>query len=138
MKNEMLKFTKDDRFAEFVGVKIIQVEVGYALTELTITASHCNGAGVAHGGAIFTLADYAFAVASNAGGEMSLAINVSISYFRAAKEGACLTAEAKEIASSRKLTTCNVDITDQENRLIARFTGTGYKKTTGNNHAATK
>ena len=76
------KMTKNDKFAKLVGIKLLEVSEGYAKAELTLEDMHLNGLGIAHGGAIFTLADLVFAAASNSRGADAVAININISYFQ--------------------------------------------------------
>jgi acyl-CoA thioesterase len=127
MDEEMTKLTENDRFAAFVGIKPVKVESGYALVEMEITNHHLNGVNLVQGGAIFTLADYAFAVASNSRGIVTLGINATISYFKSPR-GKVLTAEAKEISTHKKLCGYSVDVFDENNELVAKFMGTGYSK----------
>lgn len=127
MENETVWYIKNDRFAEHAGIELIKAEPGYAVTQMRITDKHLNGVNIVQGGAIFTLADYAFAAASNSKGVVVLGINANISYFKPPK-GKVLTAEATEISSSKKICNYNVDIYDENRELIARFTGTGYIK----------
>ncbi|NLL17705.1 MAG: hotdog fold thioesterase [Clostridia bacterium] len=127
MNNDITKHTANDRFAAHLGIKLLEAGPGYALAEMEIKEHHLNGVDVVHGGAIFGLADFVFAVACNAKGPVTLAVNASISYFKAPK-GKILTAEAREVTSSRKLGHYHVDIRDEDKELIARFTGTGYIK----------
>jgi acyl-CoA thioesterase len=127
MDKEMIKFVENDKFAAYTGIKIVKADAGYALTQMEITENHMNGVNIVQGGAIFTLADYAFAVASNSKGSSTLGINANILYFKSPK-GKVLTAEAKEVYSGRKLCNYNVDIFDDDHELVARFTATGYIK----------
>lgn len=127
LNSEITKNTDNDRFAAYLGIKLLDAGPGHALAEMAIEDHHLNGVGVAHGGAIFALADYVFAVACNAKGPVTLAVNASISYFKAPK-GKKLTAEAREITSSRKLGHYQVEVTDENQEVIARFTGIGYIK----------
>jgi acyl-CoA thioesterase len=127
MNTEMIKFTENDKFAAYVGIKLIEVNPGYAVAQLEIADNHMNGVGMVQGGAIFTLADYAFAVASNSKGIVTVGINANISYFKS-PQGKLLTAKATEISSHKKLCGYNVDIYDENSDLIARFSGTGYIK----------
>ncbi|MDD4782383.1 MAG: PaaI family thioesterase [Syntrophaceticus sp.] len=120
-------FLKNDRFAALAGIELVKVEPGYALAKMNIEEKHLNGVNIVQGGATFTLADYAFAAASNAYGQVALGINASINYFQAPK-GEVLFAEATELHASRRLANYNVDIYDENKELIARFTGTVYKK----------
>lgn len=86
-----------------------------------------NAVNTVQGGAIFTLADYAFAAASNSNGFITLGINASISFFKSPK-GKKLKAKASEVSSSRKLCCYNVDVFDEFDDLVARFTGNGFIK----------
>lgn len=127
MSDPTIKLVERDRFAAYNGIKIENISPGYAVTKMVVTENHLNGVNIIQGGAIFTLADYAFAAAANSSGQITVGINASISYFKASK-GKTLMAEAKEISSSNKMTTYNVDVTDDNNELIARLCVTGYKK----------
>jgi len=119
-------FNTGGDFASNIGIKLTEVHYGYAKASLTITEFHLNQAGVVHGGAIFTLADFTFAVASNSFGKVSLGINTSISFMHAAKLGDILYAKAKLIDESKKLGTYEVIVYTEE-KNIAFFTGTAYK-----------
>lgn len=127
MNKELTESVENDRFAAYVGIELIKVDIGYAEAQMVLTDNHLNGVGIVQGGAIFTLADYTFAAAANAGGLVTLGINASISYFKPAR-GNLLKAEAKEISSSRRLCNYCVDVFDSSHELIARFTATGYIK----------
>jgi len=127
IKEELIKNTKNDRFAGYLGIKLVEVQPGYAVAEMEITENHLNGVGMVHGGAIFGLADYAFAVASNSKGPVALATSAHISFFQP-PQGKKLTARAREITSSRKLGHYQVDILDEDGTLVSRFTGSVYIK----------
>ena len=120
-------FFKKDRFAEHAGIELVDVEEGYALARMEIKEHHLNGVDLVHGGAIFSLADLAFAVASNSHGTVAVAINVSISFLKAAREGV-LTAEAREVSRNPKLGSYNVTVTDEDGETIALFQGMVYRK----------
>ncbi|ACM93191.1 phenylacetic acid degradation protein PaaI [Nautilia profundicola AmH] len=119
-------FAEGRDFSKNIGIELLEVHYGFAKAKLKIKEFHLNQAGVAHGGAIFTLADFAFAVASNSFGKVSLAINTSISFIHAGREGDELIAEAKLVDESNRLGTYEVIITNGEKK-IAFFTGTVYK-----------
>ncbi len=124
---DLRRLFKKDRFAEYVGIELLEVAPGKAKVCLEIRKEHLNGVDLVHGGTIFTLADFAFAVASNSHGTIALGINATISYLKAAR-GGVLTAEAFEIAKNQKLATYRVDVTNDENEVIAIFQGTVYRK----------
>lgn len=117
-----------DRFARFCGIEILDISPGRARARMTLQSHHLNGLDMGHGGAIFTLADLAFAVASNSHGTQAVAINVSINYLKAAREGMTLVAEAVEDDKNPKLGTYTVRVTDQTGELLALFHGMAYRK----------
>jgi acyl-CoA thioesterase len=121
------EFFKRDKFAEHCGIELLEVAKGYSKAKMEVTANHLNGVGTVQGGAIFTLADLAFAAASNSHGTVAVAINVNISFVKALKTG-ILFAEAKETSINPKLATYDVRVTDDKANLIAIFEGMVYKK----------
>ena len=121
------KYFKNDRFAELLNIELLSVAPGQAQAKMTIHPHHHNALGTVQGGAIFTLADFAFAAASNAHGTVAVGINVSITYLKAARSGT-LRAEAKEIARNFKLGSYTVEVKDDEDDLIALFQGMVYRK----------
>jgi acyl-CoA thioesterase len=125
---ELIKqFFKKDKFAEYVGIELLEVGKGSAKTRMEINENHLNSIGTVHGGALFTLADFTFAVAANSYGNVTVAINVNISFMKAAKSGV-LFAEAREISKNPKISTYTIDITDNNDELIAIFQGMAYTK----------
>lgn len=120
-------FGQRDRFAAYCGVELVQVEPGRAVARMVLDQKHLNGVNTAHGGAIFTLADLAFAAACNSHGTVAVAINASISYMKAATTGT-LTATAEETACNPRLGTYTIRITDESGDLVAVFQGMAYRK----------
>jgi acyl-CoA thioesterase len=116
-----------DRFAALTGVEIVEAGTGYCKARLTIENKHLNAANVVQGGAIFTLADLAFAVASNSHGLLALAINVNISFLRGISSGT-LYATATEVGEPKRLGAYDVLVTDEQGEIIARFNGMVYRK----------
>jgi acyl-CoA thioesterase len=120
-------FFKNDTFAEHVGIELLEVSKGRAKAKMEIKDHHLNGVNIAHGGAIFSLADLAFAVASNSHKTIALAINASISFLKAVS-GGTLVAEAKEVSLNPKLATYEIRVTDETDDVVAIFQGTVYRK----------
>ena len=94
---------------------------------MKIEPYHFNGARTVHGGAIFTLADFAFAVASNSHGTLAMGINTSVSFVKAAT-GGTLYAEAVEQSRNPRLASYSVRITDDADDVVAIFQGMVYRK----------
>jgi acyl-CoA thioesterase len=130
MEPELIaKVFERDRFARENGMRVTQVRPGFGQTEMTVEPRHLNSVGVLQGGALFTLADLAFAVASNSHGVVALACQADMTWFKAVTSGR-LVATAEEIARTRKLSTCVVRITDEAGDLVALFKGLAYIKGT--------
>lgn len=124
---EIKEFFKQDRYAALSEIELVDVKQGWAKTCMEIKDFHLNAGNVVQGGAIFTLADLAFAAAVNSYGNLALGIQTSINYLKSASKGT-LFAEAKMINLHKKLAYFHVDVTDENEDLIAVFTATAYRK----------
>lgn len=116
-----------DAFARQLDLHIDEMRNGYARTSFALESQHKNSAGVAHGGAIFALVDFALAAASSTYGRLSLTAAASISYIATGKEGPII-AEAIEISCTRRLSTYEVKVRDSKGTLLAQAQATMYKK----------
>jgi acyl-CoA thioesterase len=125
--NSLKEFLQRDEFVKHCGIELVSLAPGHAVTRLKVQPWHLNAVGIVQGGAIFTLADYAFAVASNSHGTVAVGINVGITYMKSASSGT-LTAEAQEVALNPKLASYTVNVTDDGHSLIAIFQGLVYRK----------
>ena len=123
------EFLQGDKFALLAGVELAESGNGNDKARMEIKPEHLNGGGVCQGGAIFTLADLAFAAATNSHARLTLSITSSINFFKAESRG-YLYAEAREVFSHKRLANCEVSITNEAGELIATFNGTGYRKDT--------
>lgn len=119
---------KNDRFAAEAGAQLTEVRPGYARAEMTVTEHHLNGGGVCQGGALFTLADLAFAAVMNSHGQLSFSITSNITFLRSAMSGDHLVAEAVETFNHHRIPFCEVKVTNQFGALICILTGTSYRK----------
>lgn len=127
MSNKIIDFFKKDRFAAYNGIELVEARPGYAVAKMKITENHLNGVDVLQGGAIFTLADLAFAAASNAQGQITLSINANINFYKSTASKNII-AEAKEISATKKIVNYNVDVFDENQELLARLNVSGYRK----------
>jgi acyl-CoA thioesterase len=118
---------RDDQFAERCNIELLSVTSGRASARMTLHPHHRNGIGTVQGGAIFTLADFTFAAAANSHGAVSVAVNASITFMKAAGTGT-LWAEARELAMNFKIGTYSVEIKDDQGDLVAHFQGLAYRK----------
>ena len=123
----LFEFFKRDKYAEMAGIELLEVNPGRAVAKMTITPQHLNGIGTVHGGAIFTLADFVFAVASNSYGTVAVAINANITIVKALSAGT-LTAEGREVSLNPRLGSYTINVTDETGDLVAIFQGLAYRK----------
>ena len=114
-------FFLHDEFARQNGIEIVEISEGYARTRVRIEPRHLNA------GVIFTLADLAFAAATNSHGTLTVTSTANITFVRGATAG-IVTAQAQELVNSRHLPFCEVRVTDDKDNLIAIFTASGYRK----------
>ena len=118
---------ENDRLGKLLGIELLEVGEGVAVAQLKVADDHLNAANVAHGGALFTLADVALAAASNSYGSIALLTNGSITFFGATKVGDTLTARAEEIGGSRKLGHYRVAVSNSADESIAVFNASVYR-----------
>ena len=119
-------YFSEDRFATENGMTLDEVDAEHAVTSLTLSPRHRNAFGGVMGGAIFTLADFAFAALTNDRKRVTVAQQVSINYLSPAKGGR-LIATARYKKDGRSSCVVNVDVVDDTGRDIAQFVGTGFK-----------
>ena len=121
------EFFKSDRFAMLAGCELLEIRKGYARAKMTVEEHHLNGGNFCQGGALFTLADLAFAAATCSHGTLTVTVSSTITFTRSVSQGT-VTAEAREIVDHRRLPYCEVRITDDSQHLLAIFNATGYRK----------
>lgn len=121
------RMMETDYFSQWMGVQVLDVKDGYSKIQMSLRKEMLNGFGIAHGGITFAFADSAFAFACNSDGKITVALDVSISFPKPAKEGDIMYAEAKRINATRKTGLYLVEITNQNNELLALFKGTCFK-----------
>lgn len=119
------KFKEDKYAVEGLGAVIEDAREGFARCTMEIQPRHCNALGIPMGGVIFTLADFAFAVASNQHGKSVVTQASQITFLTSAK-GKYLTAEAKAVREGSKICFYQITVTDDLNNQVAFATLNGY------------
>jgi len=120
-----------DALARHLGIKLLDMEPGYARATMEVGPELLNGVGLTHGGAIFSLVDVVFAAASNAHGPVALALSVNIHFLKATRQGAVLTATASEENLTRKTGVYRLEVRDDNGDLVALAEGLAYRRGTG-------
>lgn len=125
--NALKDFFLKDRFAVLAGAELMEIRVGYAKARMKVTEYHLNGGDVCQGGALFTLADLAFAAAVNSHLTLTFSTSSQITFIRPVASG-YVYAEAVEIVNHKRMPFAEVRITDEEGQLVAVFSSSGYRK----------
>jgi acyl-CoA thioesterase len=118
---------ENDFFSQWMGVEVLEVKEGYSKIKMTIRKEMVNGFGIVHGGLPFSLADSAFAFACNNRNNLSVALDVTITFMKAVNVGDVLTAEAREIHNGRSTGVYLIQVTNQRNEQVALFKGTCFR-----------
>lgn len=126
--DKLKEIFKQDKFAASCGIEIVEFRPGYAKCTMPVTENHLNAIGTVMGGAIFTLADYAFSVAANSYGTLAVTLNAFVSYMQACN-GGTLTAVATETSRTKRTGVYQVSVTDDAGKIISSVTGICYFKT---------
>jgi acyl-CoA thioesterase len=113
------KVTKEDTFSQRIGVKLIELLPGFARATLPITDETINIYQMAHGGAIFSVADQACEAAGNSDGEPAVALQQNIHFLSAAKSGDRLEATARMTHRSNRIGLVEFEVKNQEGLSIA-------------------
>ena len=116
-----------DNFSKWLGIIVDEYKEGYCRLHYTITEDMLNGFGIVHGGIVFSAADSAFAFACNSHGRVSVALDVHISFIKAARAGEVLTVTAKEIHTGNKTSFYDIMVTNEREEIVAVFKGTAYR-----------
>jgi acyl-CoA thioesterase len=124
----MKRRVEKERYAQKLGMKLVLVEPGHAIVEMTPSDDMDNIFGMTHGGAIFSLIDEAFQVSCNAHGTVAVALNMTVAYHRPPEKNRTLRAESKEIHRSAKTGTYDIKVMDDEGSLIASCMATAFRK----------
>lgn len=128
LQDKLFEKISNDSFARFMGIKLESLKPGYARLSMTFTEEMLNFHGSIHGGAIFALADAAFAASSNSHGITSVALNMNINYIAAVQPGQKLIAEGSEERVTRKIGLYRITVKSVEGELIAVAEGVVYRK----------
>ena len=119
-----------DPFAQSLGIELLALEPGRSRLAMTLQPHMLNFHGIPHGGAIFALADAAFAAAGNSRGQVAVALSMTINFRAAVPTGTRLLAEAVEESLGGRTGLYRITVTadDAQKTLVAVCDGTVYRK----------
>ena len=124
LKQLKQKFIHDAFVADGLGAVIDGASYGFARVSMEIQPRHCNALGIPMGGAIFTLADFAFAVAANQGRDVVTQAS-QITFLKAA-QGKRRIAEARQVKDGKRVCFYEVKVNDDLGTEVAFVTINGY------------
>lgn len=120
---------ENDQFSQWLDIKVLEIKEGYSKIKMVVRKEMINGLGVVHGGIAFSLADSAFAFACNNRNNLSVALDVTITFTKTVHIGDILTAEAKEVHNGKSTGVYLVTIVNQKGEQVALFKGTCFRTT---------
>jgi len=128
MKGEEIpyKMLSQDAYSQWLGIEILDCEIGRCKVAMTIRGDMLNSMNKAHGGISYSLADTAFGFAANTHGKFAVSIETSINHIEALNEGDYLIAESVIEKVNRKLG-FNIIEVKRGDELVALFKGVVYR-----------
>jgi len=120
------KMLSQDPFSQWLGIEIVECEIGKCKLGMKVRPEMLNSMGKAHGGITYSLADTAFGFAVNTNGRFAVSIETSINHIEALEAGDYITAEATLESLKNKIGFYIVEI-KKENTLVALFKGVAYR-----------
>ena len=122
------KMYDNDPFSQWLGIERLEAGPGHCRLRMKIRREMLNGFGIAHGGITFSLADSAFAFASNSRGRHAVSVDASISHTVPLKEGDIITAIATEEQLGHRIGHYRVEVRNETGEMVALFRGMVYRK----------
>ena len=126
----VLELLARDAYATSLGVEVVNVGSDEIVVALDVTDEHSNFLGIGHGGMVFSLADCALSLASNSQFETAMAVDAHIALTAPSRPGDRLTARIVEVSATKRLATYRAEVTRDDGRTVAAFTGTVHIATT--------
>ena len=125
-KNIPYKMLSLDAYSTWVGIQILECEIGRCKVGMAIRKAMLNSMNKAHGGISYSLADTAFGFAANTHGKFAVSIETSINHIEALNEGDYLVAESVIEKVNNKLG-FNIIEVKRGDELVALFKGVVYR-----------
>ncbi|MDJ0838773.1 MAG: hotdog fold thioesterase [Acidobacteriota bacterium] len=121
------RMLEHDAFSRWMKVELVHLEPDHCTLRMTVRDEMCNGFHICHGGITYSLADSAFAFASNSSGRLAMSVENNIVYPAKVVSGDVLTAAAVPRSVGHKLATYDVTVSKQDKTVVGIFRGTVYR-----------
>lgn len=126
--NKITNSFERDPYASAQGFVLGEITESVLAVSMTVREDQVNFLGGTHGGVVFSIADCAFSLASNAYPQDAVAIDTHLAITAGSGVGDTLTATATEVARTKSLATYRVEVVRTDNRVVGAFTGTVFIK----------
>jgi acyl-CoA thioesterase len=114
----------DDPFATMIGMRIVELDRGYAKVTLSLRPEHNSRINRPHGGLISTLLDHACGNALDTMGHDTIGVQLSVNYIAGTKPEDTLTAEARVVHLGKTMGTAEATLTGSDGTVIAKALNT--------------
>jgi acyl-CoA thioesterase len=128
IRDKLLAKFRSDSYCRLLGIELVELKPGYSRARLKVTEDMLNFHGVAHGGLILSLADAAFAAASNSHNKVAVALNININYRRPVSAGEELEAEAVEESLGKTTGLYRMTVRNRRGEVVALCEGLVYRR----------
>ena len=120
VKKAVYQAVASEPFAQQLKLQLVALDDGFSVVEMDyVPHTMDNIYGRAHGGAVYALIDEAFETAGQTDGTIAVALNVNVTYVSSPQPGSRLRAEAQRFSQTKQTAGFNIQVKDQEGRLIA-------------------
>ncbi len=118
---------ENEPYAQFLGIKLLEIGEGTAVAELNVTDNMINSHGTVHGAVTFAIADYVFAAACNSYGKTAVGLSTTVNYMAAGQKSSRLRATAVEEKKNHKMGWYKINV-ESNGELIATMEALAYRK----------
>lgn len=125
--NEIFRHFEEEPYAQFLGIKLMELGLGTATVQLEIQDHMLNSHGTVHGAIIFALADYAFAAACNSYGKTAVGLSTTVNFMAAGMKGSTIKAIAVEEKKNNRTSWYKIRI-ESNGELLASMEALAYRK----------
>src|SRR3954468_6757947 len=124
---DIFKHLEQEPYAQFLGIKLIEIGEGTATAEIEVKDHMLNTHGTAHGAIIFSLADYVFAAACNSYGKTSVGLSTTVNFMAPGMSGSLIKATAKEEKRNNRTSWYKIRV-ESNGELLATMEALAYRK----------
>ncbi|WLD94276.1 PaaI family thioesterase [Alkalihalobacillus sp. AL-G] len=125
--NDIFKKMKSEPYAQFLGMRLVELGEGTATAELEIKDHMLNTHDTVHGAITFALADYVFACACNSYGKTTVGLSTTVNFMAPGKKGSKLRAVATEDKRNHRTSWYTINV-ESDGELIAKMEALAYRK----------